>query len=127
MPECNFQSLINTRASRINLSASLYIFAGVFTNEIPKFRYVTERSFSASLWFVMRDSCHLTAGAVSPAPMDCISVTQQTIQTNQTPWPESVNDLHRPSSHLLSAKLVPTFADSVCCVISVTDPYGCIL
>jgi hypothetical protein len=26
----------------------------------------------------------------------------------------------------LSTKLVPTFADKWCCVVSTTDPYGCI-
>jgi hypothetical protein len=29
----------------------------------------------------------------------------------KTTWPESVSELHRPSDHCLSAKLVPTFAD----------------
>jgi CBS-domain-containing membrane protein len=32
-----------------------------------------------------------------------------------------------PSDLRLSAKLVPTFADRVCHVVSVTDPYGRIL
>jgi hypothetical protein len=29
----------------------------------------------------------------------------------KTPWPESRSELHRPSDHRLSTKLVPTFAD----------------
>jgi hypothetical protein len=33
----------------------------------------------------------------------------------------------RPSDHCLSAKLVPTFADRACRVVSVTNPYGRIL
>jgi hypothetical protein len=45
----------------------------------------------------------------------------------QTPWPESANELHQPSDHRLSAKLVPIFADRGCHVVSVTDPYGRIL
>jgi hypothetical protein len=32
-----------------------------------------------------------------------------------------------PSDRLLSAKLVPTFADGECHVVSVTDSYSCIL
>jgi hypothetical protein len=44
-----------------------------------------------------------------------------------TPWPESVSLLYRPSYRRLSAKLVPTFADAGCHVVSVTDPYGRIL
>jgi hypothetical protein len=45
----------------------------------------------------------------------------------RTPWPESASELHRPSDRPLSAKLVPTFADWGCHVVSVTDPYGRIL
>jgi hypothetical protein len=30
----------------------------------------------------------------------------------KTPWLESVRELYRPSDRLLSAKLIPTFADS---------------
>jgi hypothetical protein len=40
-----------------------------------------------------------------------------------TPWPESASELNRPSDRL-SAKLVPTYADRGCHVISMTDPYG---
>jgi hypothetical protein len=42
----------------------------------------------------------------------------------QTPWPEFSSELYRPSDRRLSAKLVPTFADRGCHVVSVTDPYG---
>jgi hypothetical protein len=31
---------------------------------------------------------------------------------NKTPWPESVSELYRQSDRRLSAKLVPTFADT---------------
>jgi hypothetical protein len=44
-----------------------------------------------------------------------------------TPWPESASELYRPSDRHLWAKLVPTFADRGCHVVSVTDPYGRIL
>jgi hypothetical protein len=43
------------------------------------------------------------------------------LKTNKTPWPESATDRR------LSAKLVPTFANRGCHVVSVTDPYGRIL
>jgi hypothetical protein len=39
----------------------------------------------------------------------------------------SASDLYRPSDRCLSTKLVPTFADRGCGVISATDPYGRIL
>jgi hypothetical protein len=45
----------------------------------------------------------------------------------QTPWPESASELYQPSDRRLSAKLVPTFADRGCHVVSVTDLYGRIL
>jgi hypothetical protein len=38
-----------------------------------------------------------------------------------------VSVLYRPRERRLSAKLVPTFADKGCHVVSVTDPYGRIL
>jgi hypothetical protein len=46
---------------------------------------------------------------------------------NYTPWPESASKLYRPSDRRLSAKLVLTFADRGCHVVSLTDPYSRIL
>jgi hypothetical protein len=43
---------------------------------------------------------------------------------NQSPWPESGSELYRPSDSRLSAKLVQTFADRGCHVVSVTYPYA---
>jgi CBS-domain-containing membrane protein len=53
----------------------------------------------------------------------------RTCQHNKktTPWPESASELYRPSDRRMSAKLVPTFSDRRCHVVSVTDPYGRIL
>jgi hypothetical protein len=45
----------------------------------------------------------------------------------KTLWPESVSELYRPSDRRMSAKLVPTFVDNRCHVVSVADPYGRIL
>jgi hypothetical protein len=45
------------------------------------------------------------------------------IEGNLTVWPESASELYRPSDCRLSAKLLPTFADRGCHVVSVTDPY----
>jgi hypothetical protein len=44
----------------------------------------------------------------------------------ETLWPESASEQYRTNNHCLSAKLVPTFADRGCRVVSVTDPYGSI-
>jgi hypothetical protein len=43
------------------------------------------------------------------------------------PWPEPASEPYRPSDLRLSAKLVPTVADRVSHVVSVTGPYGRIL
>jgi hypothetical protein len=45
----------------------------------------------------------------------------------RTPWSESATELYRPSGCRLSARLVPTFAERGCHVVSVTDPYCRIL
>jgi hypothetical protein len=45
----------------------------------------------------------------------------------EIPWLQSASELYRPSDRRLSAKLVPTFADRGCHVVSATDPYGSIL
>jgi hypothetical protein len=42
----------------------------------------------------------------------------------QTQWPEFASKLYQPSDCRLSAKLVPTFADKGCRMVSTTDPYG---
>jgi hypothetical protein len=74
-------------------------------------------NFTRSLWYpVERGSALRKASTYTQS-------TQK--QTNkQTLWPESASELYRPRYHLLSAKLVPTFADRGCHVVSVTDPYG---
>jgi hypothetical protein len=45
----------------------------------------------------------------------------------KTPWSDPASELYRPSDRRLAEKLVPTFADRGCHVVSVTYPYGRIL
>jgi hypothetical protein len=45
----------------------------------------------------------------------------------KTRWSESVSELYRQSERHMSAKLVPTFADTGCRVVSSMDPHGRIL
>jgi hypothetical protein len=45
----------------------------------------------------------------------------------KTPWSLSASELYRPRDRSLSAKLVSTFADRECHVVSMTYPYGRIL
>jgi hypothetical protein len=42
-------------------------------------------------------------------------------------WSESGSEVYRPSDRRLSSKLVPTFEDRECHVVSVSDHYGRIL
>jgi hypothetical protein len=67
--------------------------------------------------------------AVSEKPCSVLQNTGEwyTNIQKQTPWPQSASELYRPSDRRLSMKLVPTFADRGCRVISATDPYGRIL
>jgi hypothetical protein len=39
-------------------------------------------------------------------------------------WPKSASELYLPRDLRLSMKIMPTFADRWCNVVSVTDPYG---
>jgi hypothetical protein len=48
-------------------------------------------------------------------------------KNKQPPWLESVSELYRPSDCRLSVKLLPTFEDTGCHAVSVTDLYGRIL
>jgi hypothetical protein len=52
---------------------------------------------------------------------------KRAVNTKQTPWLLSASELYGPSDFHLSEKLVPTFADRGCHMVSVTDPYGRIL
>jgi hypothetical protein len=61
------------------------------------------------------------AHALSLFPLRLLDLKKKTL------WPESVSKLYRPSDRLLSAKLVPTFADRGCHVVGVTDSYDRIL
>jgi hypothetical protein len=47
----------------------------------------------------------------------------------KTPWPYSASEIHvyRPSDRRLSVKLVSTFTDKGCHVVSAADPHGLIL
>jgi hypothetical protein len=48
-------------------------------------------------------------------------------QPIKTPWSQSASELYRPRDRRLSAKLVPTFEDRGCRVVSATDPHDRIL
>jgi hypothetical protein len=55
------------------------------------------------------------------------AATTTTTNNNNNNNNNSVSELYRPRDRLFSAKLVPTFVDRGCHVVSATDPYGHIL
>jgi hypothetical protein len=55
-------------------------------------------------------------------PLSLVNTTNK-----HTPWPQSSSELYWPSDRGLLAKLIPTFADRGCLVVSMTGPYGRIL
>jgi hypothetical protein len=65
----------------------------------------------------------LSCTATSEEGHDFSERSRQRIRRD-SPWPESASELHRPSDRCLSAKLVSSFADRGCHVVSATDPYG---
>jgi hypothetical protein len=56
--------------------------------------------------------------------MKHISLYEEKLETKKTPLPESASELYRQSNRRLSAKLVSTFADRGCHMVSVIDPNG---
>jgi hypothetical protein len=57
----------------------------------------------------------------------CDSSTNRVGGRKKTPWTEPVSELYRPSNRRLSAKLVPTFANGGCRMVSPTDKHDRIL
>jgi hypothetical protein len=57
-----------------------------------------------------------------PMLTDFLVITERSIECH-SPWPVSARELYRPTDRRLSAKLVPTFTDRGCHVVSVTDPF----
>jgi hypothetical protein len=43
---------------------------------------------------------------------------------NHTPWPESMSEIYQMIDCCSSAKLVPTFVDRECHMVSVANPHG---
>jgi hypothetical protein len=58
---------------------------------------------------------------------DRISLDPKLMEKKQTPRPESTSELYRPSDRHLSPKLVTTFADRGCHMVSVMGPCSHIL
>jgi hypothetical protein len=77
---------------------------------------------------MMRLSVEFATGVT--VPYVCIDTRrneEEGFKLNQTPWPKSASELYSPTDRRMSAKLVPTFVERGCYVVSLTDPYGRIL
>jgi hypothetical protein len=68
-------------------------------------------------------SKHITYCSALPLQNKFLTRANMNTHNNkQTPGLQSTSKLYRPSNHRLSAKLVPTLADSGCRVVSATNP-----
>jgi hypothetical protein len=106
-------------------TASLQILSSFpFTNHhtLQRIREIITQSLVSSMVSIMID----TFSSQMFLPLSVSSFSDGAFSF-KTPWPESTNKLYRLRDRRLSAKLVPTFADRGCHVVSVTDPYGRIL
>jgi hypothetical protein len=76
-------------------------------------------------WFhILEIDKHMTNKYCTHRPTWNFQYTH-TLQTKkQTPWSESACELYQPNDRRLSAKWLPTFADTGCHVVSMMDPYG---
>jgi hypothetical protein len=75
-------------------------------------------------WAVCPALCLSTCLGIGIATGEIVCMLIDHVQKQkQTLCPESPRELYRPSGSRFSAKLVPTFADRGCHVVSVTDPY----
>jgi hypothetical protein len=105
------------------------------TYQCIKHSYDTKRNYSR-LQHEVLSSCHCTV--ITTYSMyfwnlytlyhTQLGLWTSTIQglcyKQQTPWPESMDELYRPSDDCLLTKLVSTLADGGCYMVSVTDPYS---
>jgi hypothetical protein len=80
--------------------------------ERPQYRRLRHHPTSLQPYRCNLEREQLISSAVCKGP---------TINKQQTPWPESASKLHRPCDRRLSAKLVPTFVDRGCHVVTETD------
>jgi hypothetical protein len=80
-------------------------------------------------WPARRHIWYLTSGSLCPScsGVDICVLNWPSNKQNKTPRLECASNLHRLIDRRLLVKLVPTFADRGCRVVSETDPHGRIL
>jgi hypothetical protein len=98
---------------------------------------VTYRLKGPDSWIIIQPCngqlAHVWVQLTSSTAPDCTAtltygaVGRRVNTKTKTPWPESASELYRPSDRRISAKLLLTFADGRCHMVSVTDPYCRIL
>jgi hypothetical protein len=70
----------------------------------------------------MGEAVYIFQNAVS-MDLHCL-ITTFLNRADYTPWHYSASELYRSSDRRFSTKLVTTFADKGCSVVSATDPQG---
>jgi hypothetical protein len=82
-----------------------------------------------SLWslLICYSQCSSSSNAVVVVVVPVVVIHNFGRCIKKNPWPESASEVYRPSDRRFPAKLVPTFTDRRCHVVSVTDPCDRIL
>jgi hypothetical protein len=84
------------------LISTLITYATMVMEVLPKRRHLSE-----------------TFAAYNSGSRGLSTVTRTSdVMSKQTPWPESASELYRQSDILLSAQLVPSYADRRCHVVN---------
>jgi hypothetical protein len=82
---------------------SFISFTSSSNNKCPSSRWALDKE-----WHLKTPIC------LTVVPLTCLLVYFLKRLLKKTPWPESASELYQPSDHRLSAKILPTFADSGC-------------
>jgi hypothetical protein len=137
--QLHFAWNIDRNVPQITISLSLCIVTKPFKEMVEKIR--CSLMIAESLAIVLGDLCEIRCGTlelafsefrrvsflfiIPPLLHKTLITTSEVIK--QTPWREYASELYLSSDRRLSAKLVPTFTDRGCRVVSVTEPHGRIL
>jgi hypothetical protein len=113
---------VRQEAIRTNtLSVGLH---GTPTKDFPKTHFNNILYYTHATLYISRIYFRHNALCITSVLVSDQSHTSTLFLIQKTPWSESASELKRPRDHRLPANLVPTFADTRCYVVSVTNPYG---
>jgi hypothetical protein len=90
-----------------------------------KIDLVQEPSVSTCIWTVVTVVCTKLEHFFVWRRTESLLYKKHILNKIKTPWLWSVGELYWSSDRCWLAKLVPTFPDRGCRVVSATDPHGC--